>query len=157
MRPDLWATCASFSHLPGTPASTEERTGQSWSSTVARYVTVVSDDPQLLDSVSSILGPDSRFTVGENYLHCDGTDAPLTNIYPIENGSHEWENWRPGESDLLNPEAMSLLLFETRSPDWVAEVGLLLARGLGTRAWFVDSADVAWPVGKVDPGRIVLA
>jgi hypothetical protein len=58
---------------------------------------------------------------------------------------------------MLNPEQMSSLIFETRSPAWVAEVGLLLAHGLESRAWFVDSADVAWPVGAVDPGRIALA
>jgi len=51
---------------------------------------------------------------------------------------------------------MSSLIFETRSPAWVAEVGVLLARGLKSPAWFVDSADLAWPVREVDPDRFAL-
>jgi hypothetical protein len=52
---------------------------------------------------------------------------------------------------------MSSLIFETRIPAWVAEVGRLLARGLETPAWFIDARGVAWPVGDVDPGQIALA
>ena len=36
------------------------------------------------------------------------------------------------------------------------KVGALLARGLKSPAWFVDSADFAWPVGAVDPDRMAL-
>lgn len=37
------------------------------------------------------------------------------------------------------------------------EGSLLLAQGLETQAWFVDSADVVWAVGEVDSEQIALA
>jgi hypothetical protein len=117
----------------------------------------MSDDPNLFGSVASILEPDGRFRVVGDDLHCDGSVAPLTNIYPIENLESDWEQWQPGDSGMRNPRQMSSLIFETRSPAWVAEVGLLLAEGLEAEAWFVDAAGVAWPVGAVDAGRIALA
>lgn len=117
----------------------------------------MSDDPNLFRSVVSIFGSDSRFTVVGDGLHCDGSAAPLTNIYPIENLESDWEDWQPSDSGMRNPAQMSSLIFETRSPAWVAEVGMLLAQELEAQAWFVDSAGVAWPVGEVDPGRIALA
>lgn len=122
-----------------------------------RSVVVLSDDPNLFRSVASVLEPDGRFVVAGDLLHCDGSTAPLTNIYPAENVAAHWEDWQAGDSGLSNPEQMSSLIFETRSPAWVAEVGLLLAQGLGTQAWFVDTADVAWPVGEVDSEQILLA
>ena len=123
-----------------------------------RSVVVVSDDPDLFRSVASVLEPDGRFVVaGADLLHCDGSTAPLTNIYPVENVAVGWEEWQAGGSGLSNPEQMSSLIFETRSPEWIAEVGLLLAQGLETQAWFVDSADVAWRVGEVDVEQIALA
>lgn len=123
-----------------------------------RSVVVLSDEPNLFRSVASLLEPDARFVVvADDLLHCNGSTAPLTNIYPAENVAADWEDWQAGDSGLSNPAQMSLLIFETRSAAWVAEVGLLLAEGLETRAWFVDTADVAWPVGKVDAEQIALA
>ncbi|NYE38157.1 hypothetical protein F4692_003302 [Nocardioides cavernae] len=105
-----------------------------------------------------MLEPDGRFVVaGDDLLHCDGATAPLTNIYPAENLAADWQDWRAGDGGLSGPEQMSSLIFETRSPAWVAEVGLLLAEGLETQAWFVDAADVVWPVGKVDSEQIALS
>ena len=117
----------------------------------------MSDDPNLFRSVASALGSDDRFRVEGEDLHCDGSSAPLTNIYPIENLESDWEDWQPGDSGMRNPAQMSSLIFETRSPEWVAEVGLLLAQALKAQVWFVDSVGVAWRVGEVDPGRIALA
>jgi hypothetical protein len=116
----------------------------------------MSDDPHLVQSVVSVLGSDSRFIVTAGGLHCDGSAAPLTNIYPSETADDDWTDWSPGDSGMVNPQRMSSLIFETRSPAWVAEVGVLLARGLKSPAWFVDSADFAWPVGAVDADRIAL-
>jgi hypothetical protein len=125
---------------------------------VPRSVIVLSDDPSLFRSVAAALEPDGRFMVaGDDLLRCDGSTAPLTNIYPVENLAVEWEDWQPGDGGPANPAQMSSLIFETRSPAWVAEVGLLLAQGLETEAWFFDSADVAWPVGEVDSEQIALA
>jgi len=117
----------------------------------------MSDDPDLFRNVASVLGPDRRFTVVGDDLHCDGSAAPLTNIYPIRNLESDWEDWHPGDSGMRDPARMSSLIFETRSPQWVAEVGLLLDEALEAEVWFVDSLGVAWPVGQVDPGRIALA
>lgn len=116
------------------------------------------DDPDLFQSVAAVLGSDSRFIVvpGE-LLHCDGSRAPLTNTYRSETVDDDWTDWEPGDSGMANPEEMSSLIFETRSPAWVAEVGVLLADGVASPAWFVDAADVAWPVGAVDRDRIALA
>jgi hypothetical protein len=125
---------------------------------VPRSVVVLSDDRNLFRSVASLLEPDGRFVVAaDDLLHCDGLTAPLTNLYPAENVVTDWEDWQVGDSGLTNAAQMSLLIFETRSAAWVAEVGLLLAEGLETQAWFIDTADVAWPVGKVDAGQIALA
>jgi hypothetical protein len=117
----------------------------------------MSDEPNLFRSVASVLGSDGRFRVVGEDLHCDGSSAPLTNIYSIVNLESDWEDWQPGDSGMRNPAQMSSLIFETRSPAWIAEVGRLLAQALRTQAWFVDSAGVAWPVGEVDPARIALA
>lgn len=89
-------------------------------------------------------------------MHCDGSAAPLTNIYPVEMLPTEWEGWDASDSELHDPRGMSTLLFECRSPAWVAEVGRLLAERLDAPVWFVDSADTAWPSGRVDPDRILL-
>lgn len=121
-------------------------------------VIILSDDPSLFSHVAAVLRSDSRFhVVGDDLMHCDGSAAPLTNIYPIETSAAEWEDWRPTENGPQNPGQMSSPVLETRVPAWVAEVGLLLARGLETPAWFVDAREVAWPVGGVDPHQIALA
>lgn len=52
---------------------------------------------------------------------------------------------------------MSKVLVECRSADWITEMGALLADGLSTPAWFIDTAEVAWPVGRVDAARGVLS
>ena len=116
----------------------------------------MSDDPNLFHSVVSGHGSDSRFIVAAREPHCDGSAAPLTNIYQSETADDDWADWSPGDSGMVNPTADVVLIFETRSPAWVAEVGALLARGLKSPAWFVDSADFAWPVGAVDPDRMAL-
>jgi hypothetical protein len=117
----------------------------------------MSDDPHLFRTIVPIFRSDSRFMAVGDGLLCDGSAAPLTNIYPIENLESHWEDWQPNDSGMRNPAQMSSLIFETRSAAWVAEVGLLLAHALEAQAWFVDAGGVAWPVGEVDPGRIALA
>jgi hypothetical protein len=120
---------------------------------VPRSVIVVSDDPNLYDSVRAVLRADSRFIDAEDGVHCDGSVVPLTNIYPVEMAPAEWDGWGSG----ARPKSMSTLIFECRSATWVAEVGTLLAQGLKTPIWFVDSASTAWPADRVDPDRIALA
>jgi len=122
-----------------------------------RSVILVSGDPNLLDSVRAVLQSDGRFIVTEDGLHCDGSAAPLTNIYPVEMPPAEWDGWNSGDHQMPDPRFMSSLIFESWSPAWVAEVGRLLDQGLESPAWFVDSADQAWPAGRVDPDRIALA
>jgi hypothetical protein len=122
-----------------------------------RSVIVVSSDLNLFESARAVLRADDRFTDAGDYLHCDGSVAPLTNIYPVEMTSADWEGWEPGGSDMPDPKSMSAVVFECRSPEWVAEVGSLLAQGLEMPVWFVDSADCAWPADRVDPDRIALA
>lgn len=122
-----------------------------------RSVLVLCDDPDLFASVRTTLKDDNRFIDSGDELHCDGSTAPLTNIYPVENQSGDWEAWDPASTGVAGPEAMSTLVFECRSPDWVAEVGLLIAAGSDRAVWFVDSAGVAWPAAYVDPKRVALA
>lgn len=106
----------------------------------------------------SALVPDGRFTfVGDDLLHCDGSGAPLTNIYPVEKSEVGWAGWQKIQDGMPPPAQMTSLIFETSSPEWVAEVGLLLAAASEASMWFVDSKDIAWPVGEVDPNRIALA
>lgn len=116
---------------------------------------VVSSDPTLFDSVRTALRTDSRFVESQDNLHCDGSVVPLTNIYPVEMTATDWEE-RDHEDSLRDPQSMTTLVFECRSPAWVAEVGRLLAAGLNTTVWFVDSAGTAWPADRVDPDRVAL-
>jgi hypothetical protein len=111
----------------------------------------MSDDANLFDSVRAALRSDRRFTDTAEGIHCDGSVAPLTNIYPIEMTAAEWDGWESADSQMPDPTRMSALIFESRSPAWVAEVGALLARTLATPVWFVDTADIAWPADRVDP------
>jgi hypothetical protein len=120
-------------------------------------VIVVSEDLNLFDSVRATLRSDSRFIDTETGVHCDGSIAPLTNIYPVEMTHAEWDGWESGDSQMPDPTSMSALIFECRSPAWVAEVGMILAQGLETSVWFVDSASTAWPADRIDPDRIALA
>lgn len=122
-----------------------------------RSVLVLSQDPNLWRSVRTVLGSDSRFIDTGGALHCDGSVAPLTNIYPTEQIEAEWEGWESEHSGLDVPASMSALIFETRSSAWVAEVGKLLAQGLKTTVWLVDSADKAWLADAIDPDRVALS
>jgi hypothetical protein len=124
---------------------------------VPRSVIVLSSDPDLFDNVRAVLGSDPRFIVAGDTVHCDGSVAPLTNIYPVETELAEWADWDATVGEMPDPRTSSLLIFESRSPEWVAEVGRLLAQGLAAPVWFVDSADTAWPAGQVDAARVRLA
>jgi hypothetical protein len=117
---------------------------------------VLSQNPNLFDSVRAVLRSDSRFIYADEGVHCDGSIVPLTNIYPIEMAPAEWDGWELTDTEMPDPRSMSVLVFECRSAEWIAEVGTLLARGLETRVWFVDSADTAWPAEQVDPQQISL-
>jgi hypothetical protein len=121
-----------------------------------RSVIVLSSDPDLFENVRRLLGSDPRFIDAGDTLHSDGSVAPLTNIYPVETDAVEWDGW-DAASDVPDPRTSSLLIFESRSPDWVAEVGGLLAQGLSAPVWIVDSADRVWAAGQIDPARVVLA
>ena len=118
---------------------------------------VVSDNPNLFDNVRAALRSDRRFVDTDDGVHCDGSVAPLTNIYPIEMTPADWDGWESADSQMPDPKSLSGLIFECRSPTWIAEVGTLLAQALETPVWFVDSADAAWPAARVDPDRIALA
>lgn len=120
-------------------------------------MTVVSSDPDLFDSVRTALRTDPRFIGLDDLLHCDGSAAPLTNIYRVDMDPAEWEVWDSNGRNTPDPRAMSALIFECRSPEWIAEVGRLLANRLAEPVWFVDSTDTAWPAGDVDPDRVALA
>ena len=117
---------------------------------------MVSDDPNLFDSVRAALRSDGRFIEAVDGVHCDGLVAPLTSIYPVEMAPADWDGWESGASQMPDPRSLSALVFECRSPAWIAEVGTLLAQGLATPVWFVDAADAAWPADRVDQDRIVL-
>ena len=118
---------------------------------------MLSPDADLLAHVRAWLRDDKRFIETDTGLHCDGSSAPLTNIYPVENLASEWENWDPESTGIENPQSMTTLIFECRSPNWVAEVGTLIAVNTDKPVWFVDSADVAWPVDRVNPNQVALA
>lgn len=109
-----------------------------------------------MDSVRGALLPDGRFFDADGALHCDGSVVPLTNIYPVEMAAAEWDGWESGDGQMPDPRSMSVLIFECRSPAWIAEVGTLMGQGLKTPVWFVDSAGTAWPADGVDQDRIVV-
>lgn len=115
---------------------------------------VVGPQVDLFDSVRAVLLADGRFIDGDDTIHCV---APLTNIYPVPMAPAEWAGWESGDSGMPDPGTMQNLVFECRSPAWIAEVGRMLAGGLEGPVWFVDSADVAWPADRVDPDRVRLA
>ena len=122
-----------------------------------RSVIILSSDPDLFANVRAALRSDARFIDAGDTLHCDGSLSPLANIYSVETNPVEWDEWACGAIDMPDPRNMSQLLFECRSPAWVAEVGRLLANGLSAPVWIVDSADTPWPANEIDPARIVLA
>jgi hypothetical protein len=122
-----------------------------------RSVVVLSSDPDLFSRVRTILGSDPRFIDTGDAVHCDGSVAPLTNIYPVDADPIEWDDWDATVIEMPHPRTSTLLIFETRSPEWVAEVGKLLAQALAAPLWIVDSGDTAWPADQIDPARVVLA
>jgi hypothetical protein len=124
---------------------------------VPRSVIVLSEDPQLSANLRAWLRDDSRFIETVAGLHCDGTAAPSTNIYPVEIPNVEWEDWDAERTGVMDPQAMTALIFECRSAVWIAEVGALIAASADKPVWFVDSANVAWPVDRVDPKQLALA
>jgi hypothetical protein len=120
-------------------------------------VIIVSSDPGLFDSVRTVLGADHRFIDAGDTVHCDGSVSPHTNIFPIETDPEDWDDWDATASEMPDPRTSSLLMVETRSPEWLAEVGRLLAQGLTTPVWIVDSADTPWPADQIDSAKVVLA
>ncbi|KRB74006.1 hypothetical protein ASE01_18600 [Nocardioides sp. Root190] len=122
-----------------------------------RSVVVLSSDPDLFDNVRALLATDPRFVDAGNTVHCDGSLAPLTNIYPVETHPVEWDDWDAATSGMPDPRTSSLLIFESRSHEWVAEVGRVLAEGLTSPVWIVDSADTVWPADQIDSARVALA
>lgn len=124
---------------------------------VPRSVIVLSGDHELFEHLRAALARDRRFFDAGESLHCDGMAAPLSNIYPVRNDPVDWEHWTTAVSDMPDPRTMSALIFECRSPEWIAEVGQLMALSTTAPVWFVDVADTAWPADQVDPRRLTLA
>lgn len=122
-----------------------------------RSIIVLSGDPDLFDNVRALLRTDPRFVDGGDTVHCDGSMAPLTNIYPVQNAPAEWDDWDVETDAMPDPRTSSLLIFESRSPEWVAEVGALLAEGLASPVWIIDSAGKAWSADQIDPARVALS
>lgn len=122
-----------------------------------RSVLILSVESDLLGAVSQAVSDDSRFVLAGATLHCDGVAAPLTNIYAVESVPGEWEAWTQDDSAMPDPWTMTQLVFECRSPEWVAEVGRLIAERIDVPVWFVDASDTAWSAGQVHPSRISLA
>jgi hypothetical protein len=123
---------------------------------LSRYAILVANDPDLFDKVRGTLLRDGRFIDAGDMIHCDGSAVPLTNIYPIEMTAADWAGWSSGGNPSPDLGTASTLLFECRSPSWVAEVGKLLAEDLAVSIWLVDSADNVWPAAGVDPEQITL-
>lgn len=123
---------------------------------MSRFLLILSEGPNLFDRVRATLRLDSRIIDSDDEVHCDGSAAPLTNIYPVEMTAGDWADRQSADSGMPDPTFMQTLIFECRSATWVAEVGALLAKGSETPIWFVDSADTAWPADRVDTNRVVL-
>lgn len=117
---------------------------------------VLSTNAELFDDVRRSLLADRRFVDGGDVIHCDGVVAPLTNIYAADVSPVEWESMDV-PSGMPDPRSMTTLILECRSPEWVAEIGRLLARDLGEGIWFVDAADNVWPADRVEPTQVALA
>lgn len=49
---------------------------------MTRYALILSDDRHLFERLRAAVEQDDRFDVVDDLVHCDGTAAPLTNIYP---------------------------------------------------------------------------
>lgn len=119
------------------------------------YVTVIGHSPQLFEDVRRVLLADQRFLDDGDNIHCDGTTAPLTNIYAIDTLAVQWHAWNPVDG-IDDPATMSTFLLECRSPAWVAAIGRMLADAMVEPVWFIGSDDVVWPAGSVDTDRVRL-
>lgn len=117
---------------------------------------VLGSSADLFGEVRHTLLADRRFIDAGDAIHCDSAAAPLTNIYAGDMNPSEWAGW-DSTGGMADPRTMSTLMLECRSPDWVAEVGKILARGIAAPIWFVDSADTVWPADQIDAERIALA
>jgi hypothetical protein len=123
---------------------------------VSRYAILVANDPNLFDNVRGSLLRDGRFIDAGDVIHCDGSAAPLTNIYPVEMTAADWAGWKSDRNPSPDVQTASTLLFECGSPSWVAEVSKLIAEDLTVPIWLVDSADNIWPAADVEPQLITL-
>ena len=119
------------------------------------YVTVLGQSADFFEHVQRVLLSDARFIDHGDHIHCDGTSAPLTNIYAVQNHPWEWEGWAPIPG-MPNPQTMSTLLLECRDPEWVAVIGRKIADGLVEPVWLVDAHEAVWPAAAVDAARIKL-
>lgn len=122
-----------------------------------RSVLILSADSNLFGNVRAALLPDARFIDAGDAVHCDGSSAPITDIYPVRMDPDDWEDWHTETAEMPDPRTMSVRIFETRSPEWLAEVGTILARGLSAPVWFVDSGDRAWPADQIVLSQFALA
>lgn len=121
----------------GAPRLTaEQRASPAVPAVVPRSVIVLSSDPDLFDHVRAVVRDDNRFINVSDLVHCDGSAAPLTNIYPAQNDPVDWDGWEPVPG-MPDPRTMSALIFECSSAEWVAEVGTLLVHGR-------RASDVVW-------------
>ncbi|MBO0822457.1 MAG: hypothetical protein J2P27_01205 [Actinobacteria bacterium] len=123
---------------------------------MSRYAILVANDPDLFDNVRGTLLRDGSFIDPGDMIHCDGSAAPLTNIYPVEMTAADWAGWSSGGHPSPEVETASTLLFECRSPAWVAEVSRMLSEDLAVPIWVVDSADNVWPADGVDSEQLTL-
>lgn len=117
---------------------------------------VLASSTDLFGDVRRALVPDGRFVDGGDVIHCDGGAAPLTNIYAADLDPHDMAGLDVPEV-MPDPREMSTLILECRSPEWIAEIGRMLARGLDEAIWFLDSADVVWPADRIEPDQLALA
>ena len=116
----------------------------------------MSNDPCFYENVRAALLLDSRFVDDDAGLHCDGSASPLTNIYAVPTQQPEWDNWSPVRA-MPDPREMSHLIVETQSPEWLAEIGRLLAAAIAVPVWIVDSADATFLADQLDPEQLNLS
>lgn len=117
---------------------------------------MLGNNAEFFDDVRRSLLADRRFVDGGDVIHCDGIVAPLTNIYAADVSPIEWQGMDV-PAGMPDPRSMTSLILECRSPEWVAEVGQLLARDLGKGIWFVDASDTVWPADQVEATKVTLA
>lgn len=66
----------------------------------------MSADPNLYETIRTTLTADCRFVDAGDGLHCDGSAAPLTNIYPVEPAPGDWEGWDARAGEISDPQAL---------------------------------------------------